>query len=220
MPTKRSKRRSKKKSIKRRFGNDFRTSPTIYSKLVFKKYLLEHHTTLNGLINIFKSHKLKAPKKLGMQSWSPNYIFFRFVDKNQIKQDNNIGIYLVPREIFRNPEHLSFFIHPTSNIYDILSREPRDCECAYEYISPRLKTKLLIEKVPIIQKCSIKSLRETLDLLILNEDTCDGGNEIAFNQDIPIEMIRMIKIPRNELDNLPKYVLDMIIALDIRIIVV
>lgn len=181
----------------------------------FDHLLLEHNTNLQGLIGIFDSHALKTPKKRGVESWSPNYIFFRFV-KNI--SNYSIGIYLDPNEILTTQKHMSFFIHPTSNIFDILNSEPKDCYCSYEYISPKLKTKLLIENKQIIEKCSLKSLRQTMELMAFDYESCDGGNEIGFNQDISINMIRIITINEKDFLKLPKRILNMFIHLDINII--
>ena len=77
----------------------------------------------------------------------------------------------------------------------------------------------MLEGRNITNKCSIKSFRETVKQIIFDNDYCDGGNEIGFNQDIPISMIKYVKIPSDEVSELPKYVVNMFQSLGIKLIV-
>lgn len=81
-------------------------------------YNLQHCTTAENLLKILESGFICPPKRVGVKSWSEDFLFFRIVPKEQFPACNTSII--VPFDIIERNK--SFFIHPTSNIYGTVSQ--------------------------------------------------------------------------------------------------
>jgi hypothetical protein len=79
------------------------------------KYKLQHHTTVENLIKILESGYISPPKRKGIKSWSPDFVFFRIVPNKE--KDFQTGIY-IPFNLIKNYPH---FIHPTNNMYGLVN---------------------------------------------------------------------------------------------------
>jgi len=182
--------------------------------------LLEHTTTIKGLINILKSSFFKTPKRTQVKSWSKDFVFFRFV-KEITKPEvstNFVNIYIKDdiRDLLKKSN--DFFIHPTSNIYGpLLNENPENCKCHYEYITPKLENRLELETKTVNKRCRV-SFSKSLKLLEFDKNICDGGNEIGFVDKIPITKISFITIYKKDLDKIPKLILNLLDTLEIKLI--
>ena len=72
---------------------------------------LQHTTILESIIKVLECGYISPPKRKNIKSWSKDYVFFSFVDNDEVEEDS-IYLPLKAMKKYRN-----FFIHPTSNIY-------------------------------------------------------------------------------------------------------
>ena len=77
---------------------------------------LQHTSYLEGIIKILESGYISPPKRVGLKTWSVDFLFWSIVD-NDVQESNSIYGYMNFTKTF--PRH---FIHPTSNLYGILSK--------------------------------------------------------------------------------------------------
>jgi hypothetical protein len=218
---------------------------------------LQHTSYLEGIIKILESGYISPPKRVGLKTWSVDFLFWSVVN-NDVQESNSIYGHMNLTEKF--PRH---FIHPTSNLYGILSKTrfkfnrivsgkrlfkyiemfskldknndgyvthvqldhmlkelklakfenekniPKfdfpacvviinlheQCKCSWEYISPRLATRLALEKKIIKHECTVKTEDKALShYLVKDADNCDGGNEIGFDTPIHVKHFKYITI--------------------------
>ena len=169
------------------------------------EFNLIHHTTIKAVISILKSGYISTPKRLQLKTWSdPEYVFFNIIPMDVIEKST--AIYIKPSVIYNK----SFFIHPTSNNYGPNSKNTRfnkmtdpDCECMWEYISPRLQVRLQLDGFEPSYNCKL-TFEEAVDKLVFDYDVCDGGNEVGVNDPINIRDILGITIEQIDFDNLNK----------------